>query len=284
MLPAMAKKPSIAIVGPGRLGTLLAGALSAAGYGLDEIISRSKQSTIGHMRSVRSSGARLNADLIWFCVPDREVAHAARQLAGQGRWKGKLVFHSSGVLTSDELDVLRRQGASVASVHPLMTFVRRSQVSMRGIPFGIEGDPAAVRAARRIVHDLGGEAFSVRKRDKVLYHAWGTFTSPLLIALLVAAEQVARSAGVSPAGARKKALPILRKTLENYAAFGPAQSFSGPIVRGDVGTVRGHLRALKKVPELREVYAALARVALCHLPSEDRRGLEKVLKGKGRPS
>src|SRR5216684_8348937 len=119
-----------------------------------------------------------------------QIAAAARELAPATAWKGKIAFHSSGALASDELNVLRRRGAAVASVHPMMTFVRGSIPSLKGVPFGVEGDAAAVRVARRVVKDLGGEVFTVRKQNKAAYHAWGAFASPLLVAALVTAEQV----------------------------------------------------------------------------------------------
>jgi predicted short-subunit dehydrogenase-like oxidoreductase (DUF2520 family) len=210
-------------------------------------------------------------------MPDREIAAVSRRLASVADWKEKVAFHSSGALASDELNALRRAGAEVASVHPLMTFVNGSIPSLKGVPFAVEGDAAAVRAARRIVRDLGGEAFTIRQHHKAAYHAWGAFASPLLVATLVTAEQVARKAGLSAVQARKKMLPIVRQTIANYEALGPAGAFSGPIVRGDAETVRKHLQVLRKVPEAREVYLALARSALRYLPARDRKELEKAL-------
>jgi Uncharacterized conserved protein len=116
----------------------------------------------------------------------------------------------------------------------------------------------------------------IRKQDKVLYHAWGTFASPLLIALLATTEQVARASGVSIHAARKRMLPILNQTLANYAALGPAKAFSGPIVRGDAEVLRRQLAALRKVPEARKVYMALARSALTYLPAQNRAELRKI--------
>ena len=280
----MAAKPTIAIVGPGRLGTALALELDRAGYRVREILSRSGRAARAlskklSARAANANTAALDADLVWFCVPDREIASAAQRLASDHAWKGKLAFHSSGALTSDELNVLRRRGAAVASVHPLMTFVSGSIPSLRGVPFAMEGDAKAVAAAQRVIRDLGGEAFRISQRNKAAYHAWGAFASPLLVALLVTAEQVARAAGVSPAAARKRMLPILRQTVENYAKLGPAGAFSGPIVRGDAEIVQKHLEVLKKVPEAREVYGSLARLALRHLPATKRKELERVLAG-----
>jgi len=216
-------------------------------------------------------------------VPDRDIAAVAGDLSSRAVWKGRTAFHSSGALASDELNVLRKRGASVASVHPLMTFVRGSVPSLKGVPFAVEGDAAAVRVGRRIVRDLGGEAFSIRKRHKAAYHAWGAFTSPLLVSALVTAERVARAAGLSAAEARKKMLPIVRQTIANYAKLGPAGAFSGPLVRGDAEIVRKHLETLKKIPEAKEVYLALAKSALRYLPVRQRKEVEEALASESGP-
>ena len=286
MLPAMAAKLRIAIVGPGRLGTALAMELRSAGYTISEIVSRnniaSKRKAAILARKVRAlvstiDTARANADVVWFCVPDREIKNAAHQLGSAIDWKRKIAFHSSGALLSDELNILRRQGAAVGSIHPMMTFVTGSIPSLNGVPFAMEGDTAAIRAARRIVRDLDGGAFTIRRQHKIAYHAWGSFASPLLVATLVTAEQVARDAGLSAVAARKKMLPIVRQTIANYEMLGAAGAFSGPIVRGDAEIVRKHLQVLKKVPEAREVYLALARAAMRYLPAQNRKKLKKAL-------
>jgi predicted short-subunit dehydrogenase-like oxidoreductase (DUF2520 family) len=282
----MKVKPRIAIVGPGRLGSALAQELRRAGYRISEIVSKNNAESRRKARALArklqavavTMSSNLNADLVWFCVPDREIRKAAHQLANATEWKGKIAFHSSGALASDELNVLRIRGAAVASVHPLMTFVTASVPSLRGTPFALEGDAKALRAARAIVCDLGGEVFPISKSRKSAYHAWGGFASPLLIALLVTGEKVAHAAGLSQGDARKKMLPILRQTLANYAKLGPAASFSGPIVRGDVHVVGKHIKELNKIPEAREVYLALARASIRYLPSGNRSELRKLLK------
>ncbi|HMH02164.1 MAG TPA: Rossmann-like and DUF2520 domain-containing protein [Terriglobales bacterium] len=282
----MPAKPQIAIVGPGRLGSALSIALTKVGYRVNEVIARETLSSQNRAREIAKSAqsftttlktANLDSDVIWFCVPDREIAVAARALIRSSKWKGKVAFHSSGALASDELNVLRRRGAAVASVHPMMTFVRGSIPSLKGVAFALEGDAKAIRVARRVTRDLGGEAFSISKSSKIAYHAWGGFSSPLLVAMLVTAEQVARAAGLSTTQARKIMLPIVTQTLANYSALGPAGAFSGPIVRGDVSIVRQHLRTLQKIPRAKEVYMALARAALQYLPARNRKELTKLL-------
>jgi len=283
MLPGMAGKPTIAIVGVGNLGTALAVSLYKAGYRIDAIVARPGKSLARAKRLAREvrsrvvlDSASVRAQILWLCVPDTQIAQAAKSLADRpGTWK--IALHSSGALTSDELAPLRKVGAAVASVHPLMTFVRRSRPMLTGVPFAIEGDPAAVRVVRQIVRDLGGQPYLIRKEDKPAYHAWGTFASPLLTALLATTEHVAGLAGVDAKSARRRVIPILLRTLENYGSTGAEGGFSGPIIRGDVETVRRHLEVLRQSPVLRQVYLALATAALEYLPAKNRRALKKLL-------
>jgi predicted short-subunit dehydrogenase-like oxidoreductase (DUF2520 family) len=285
MLPGMAVKPRVAIVGAGNLGSVLALALLRAGYAIEAVVARSRGESRTRAHGLaKQVGARAVTDLstvcaalIWFCVPDSEIARSARSLAGKVGWRGRVALHSSGALTSDELVVLRRRGAAVASVHPLMTFVRGSRPSLAGVPFALEGDAAAVRVARRLVRDLGGRAYPIAKKEKAAYHAWGTFASPLFTALLATSERVAGLARVTRKAARQRMIPILLQTLANYAAFGAAGAFSGPLVRGDVDTVTRHLRALRGTPAARKVYLGLARAALHYLPVKNKNSLKRIL-------
>jgi len=287
MSPKLSTKPHITIVGAGSLASALAVSLRGAGYKIDQIVSRSRSASLRQARrlarqvgasAVAAVRAQIHAEVVWFCVPDAAIAGAAKSLAEDANWSGKVALHSSGALTSEELAGLRRKGAAVASVHPLMTFVRGSRPSLIDVPFALEGSLKALRAARVIVHDLNGKPFTIRKEQKDAYHAWGMFASPLLTALLTTAERVATAAGVTRKAAREKMLPILRQTLANYARLGAPAAFSGPIARGDVSTVEKNLKVLLGVPSAREVYVALARAALCDLPAKKRASLEKILK------
>jgi len=281
----MAEKPSIAIVGAGNLGTALALALREAGYEIDAVIAGTKRKSLTRARELATrtasravlGTAQVKARILWFCVPDDEISRAAAALAGEFQGHGKIALHSSGALSSDELAPLRRKGAAVASAHPLMTFVRGSRPTLAGVSFAMEGDPVAVRVARSIARDLGGEPFVIRKKDKKAYHALGTFASPLLTALFASAEQVASLAGMTGRAARRRMLPILLQTVKNYGAFGAAGGFSGPVVRGDVETVRRHLEALRTAPVPRQVYRALVRAALEYLPAKKKRLLLGLL-------
>jgi predicted short-subunit dehydrogenase-like oxidoreductase (DUF2520 family) len=257
------KRPSIAIVGAGRLGTALAKRLSEAGYLVKTLTRKSRRVS------------QVYAQVMWFCVPDAEIARVADSFS-QLQWNGKFAFHSSGVLSSDALNTLRKAGARVASVHPLMTFVRGSVPELCGVPFAIEGDASAVRVAKGIVRNLGGRAVTIKRQDKVAYHAFATMICPLLVSLLAASEKTAALAGISVVDARRRMLPIIRQTLSNYEKLGPAAAFSGPIVRGDVETIQAHLNVLAKIPAAKNAYAALARAALDLLPNSNRRQVARL--------
>lgn len=275
--------PRIAIVGPGNLGTALALSLHRAGFPIAAVASRTsslrKARALAKQVSTHATtnASQVEADVLWFCVPDAEIAEAAHSFANSSHARGKFAFHSSGAFTSDELAVLRKKGFATASVHPLMTFVLASHPALGGVPFAIEGDAAATRLARRIVNALGGRSYPIRKQDKAAYHAWATFASPLFTALLATTEQVAAAAGVKRADIPRRMLPILLQTLDNYARQGAPSAFSGPIIRGDIATVKKHLRILRSLPPARDAYMALARAALEYLPANHKKSMRRVL-------
>lgn len=286
----MAKKhtkslPAISIVGPGNLGSALAVDLTLRGYPVRHIVSRR---ALSH-RPAKALARRINAahlligtqpletDIVWITVPDDAIATVAAQLAPSQPWKGKVVLHSSGALASDELSALKKKGASVASAHPMMTFIRGRRAQWRGVPFDIEGDAAAVEAAYSIASALGASPYILEKRHKALYHAFGSFASPLIIALMSAMEQVAEAAGIPSQKAKEMVWPLLSRTLDNYRKKDATRAFSGPLMRGDVKTVRRHLVQMKRTPEARAVYLTLARAAVELLPVKNRAALKKEL-------
>ncbi len=272
------------MVGAGNLARALAPALRRAGYRVTHILVRDRAESRRRGQALaRRTGARLptpdaslRSDLLWICVTDDAIGEVAHDLAA--RWKGRIALHSSGALGSDVLAPLRKRGAAVASLHPMMTFVGSGTPSLAGVPFAVEGDVAAVRVARKITADFGGSVFPIRRRGKTLYHAMGSFSSPLVIATLAMAERIGQAAGIPRKQAPKVIEPILRQTLKNYSQRGAGKAFSGPIVRADLHTVRRHLQALRKVPGAREIYVALARSAIENLPVRDPAALKKLLR------
>ena len=285
MLRAMSKLPGISFVGAGALANGLAKRLRESGYRIDEIIVRDGRESLAKGRrlatkvrakAVRLEQATFKADLIWFAVPDDSLASCAESVAKAANWNGRIALHSSGALTSDELAPLRKLGASVASLHPMMTFVKNQAPDLKGVAFAMEGDRRATAVGKRIAVDLGGTVFTIQKKAKPLYHVFGALLSPLLVSQLTAAEEVAKAAGIPASAVATAMAPILLRTLENYFAEGGAKAFSGPLVRGDVQTIRRHVAALGQKPAA-EVYKVLARYAVDQLPVKNGEELKRVL-------
>ena len=287
MASKRADKATITLIGAGNLAQALGPALKAAGYKIDFVASRETASSrrraamlAGTLeaRTQSLNDAGPTSDIVWICHTDDALAETAKLLARKAGWAGKIVLHSSGALSSDVLSPLKRKGASTASLHPMMTFVPGATPRMEEVPFAVEGDSRAVAVARRIVRDLGAESFAIKKTAKPLYHALGSFSSPLIVAALVTAERVGRSAGLTASQTRRVMGPILRQTFKNYEERGAAAAFSGPIKRGDVNTVSRHLQELKRVPGASEVYRALVKSALMDLPSAKKKELMRLLR------
>jgi len=277
---------TITLIGAGNLAQALGPALSAAGYKIDFVAARETASSrrraamlarLVEARAQSLKDAAPTSDILWICHTDDALAETAKLLARKPGWSGKIVLHSSGALSSDVLSALKRKGASTASLHPMMTFVPGAPPRMDEVPFAVEGDSRAVSVARRIVRDLGAESFAIKKATKPLYHALGSFSSPMIVAALVTAERVGRGAGLTASQTRRVMAPILRQTMKNYAERGAAAAFSGPIKRGDLNTVLRHLKELKRVPGATEVYRALVKSALMDLPSAKKKELMRLL-------
>ena len=246
------RKPKITIVGPGRLGLALAQALADAGYKLDEIVFRRsvRGKKTGHgseqnarklarrygARAVELGKAQFAAEVVWLCVGDGRLLRLRAASLGKAAWKGKVVFHSSGALSSRELSSLREAGASVASVHPMMSFVHHGAEATFEVPFALEGDAKALRVANSIVRDLGGESLRISAANKPLYHAFGAFLSPLIIANLALAERIGIKAGVPKDFVRQAIAPNSGDDgvqLHHSGHCGSIQRTAGPRGRGD---------------------------------------------------
>jgi predicted short-subunit dehydrogenase-like oxidoreductase (DUF2520 family) len=284
----LARKNSITIVGAGNVGTVLAPALRRAGYGVQEMVVRDNPASIrrgkrvartADARAVTDAQATLSADVIWICVTDDAIAPVARLLARRRDvdWRSKIVFHASGALTSDELKALKKRGAAIASTHFMQSFVPGSRPSL-AVPFAVEGDEKARSVALKIGAALGAKPFVIRKQSKVLYHAMGFFSSPLVIIALSLSESVGRKAGLNSNQIESVIKPMFSRTAENYLMRGSAGAFVGPINRGNVATVQKHLRDLKRVPEARAAYLAMAKAALKLLPVKNRKQLEGLFR------
>ena len=274
-------KPTVSIVGPGRLGQALAIALQSSGYPIQTFVGRRATEARKAVALLAESAGcvdgvlptlplgvaglskLLPSDIILIATPDDAIEETASRLAiyESGRGRGRAVFHTSGALSSRVLAPLAKAGFHTGSLHPLVSVSepRAGAVALRGAFYCLEGDRAALRIGRMIVSDLKGAAFSVAPENKALYHAAAVMASPHLVALFDLASEMLASCGVSKKSARRILLPLVASTVNNLVAMNSEQALTGTFARGDVATVRRHLNALsgKKLAEALEVYKLL---------------------------
>lgn len=266
------RKPTVSIIGAGRLGTALATALSAKGYAIRSLVARRsrnarKAATLfgGEVNAIPAAQIRSlpQADLFLICVPDDQIAGVALELSNLSFARPPIALHTSGALSSDLLAPLRKKGWHTGSLHPLIS-VSDARDSIRGAFWGVEGDPRAMRMAKAIVRDLEGESFSIRSAEKPLYHAAAVMTSGSVTALFDVALEMLVECGLTRRTARRILQPLLASTVQNLETKDPAQALTGTFSRGDVETVKRHLAALKKsgLTEALELYRLLGRRSL----------------------
>lgn len=260
---------SVAVIGAGNWGSSLIDALRQCGPGPSEVVGRNSWRR-----------AKLDARVLWICVPDVAIAGVAEKIAARrgSRLRGQLVVHSSGALSASVLEPARHAGARTAAVHPVMTFPTRAVVPLRGVMFGIEAGSAAMRRELlALTRRVGGVPFTIQPDAKALYHAAGVLASPLLVSSITAAIETAQLAGLDAGTATAWVRTLAETTATNVFTRGPLRSFSGPFARGDAEIIRLHLQALAAHPVLAEVYRSLAHHAVAALPVKNRRALKRAL-------
>lgn len=263
---------TFAVIGAGRLGTNLGSALIARGHRLEGLscatLEEAEESRriLGTGRVCRDNREAAGAsELVILAVPDRAVTATAEELAGgEADWGGRLVWHASGLLPAAALSPLRKRGAQTAAVHPIQTFAEKAAdpQQFQDVAFGIEAEGPAWSRSRRLVEDLGGRPFRLRAGEKPLYHAACNTASGLLAALLETAAVLLRAGGRTAEEARRMLLPLAQKTLQNVKNLNEERALTGPVARGDLGTLQAHITALADFPEELEIYRALARRSL----------------------
>lgn len=269
---------SFSIVGTGRVGTAIGRALAAKGWTPRALCDRdlktareSRRLIGGGVATDEIRRAGRGGDVVFISVPDGAVATVAAELAGAGEiWTGRVVFHTSGILPARVLEPLRKKGAAVASAHPAQTFPGKDVRigHFKGVFWGLEGDEDALRTALRMVRSLRGRALLLAEEDKPLYHAACSLASNAFVALERTAAGLLAGTGISETWAAAVLFPLVQGTLQNVKNLGWEKALTGPIARGDVETVREHLKALEDHPETRKVYTALGRRTLAGLPGD----------------
>lgn len=200
-------------------------------------------------------------DLLILTVPDDAIVATAAAIAGWNLPPHVPALHLSGATDAGALAPLAAAGHPVGSLHPLVALSdHEAATRLRGAWFAIEGDAPATECAQRIVGAFAGRVLQVAPGGKPLYHAAAVAASNLVVALLERAEQWMTEAGADRADARAALTELAAGAVDGVARSGPVQALTGPIARGDAGTVAAHLARLS--PPDRSLYSELSTAAL----------------------
>ena len=240
-----------------------------AGWNVQAVAGRSREAAqeaaarIGPaVRVCTPAEAAASAKLILLTVSDDAIEETASRLADQGAFaRGAVVAHCSGALSSHALlPAAMAATCPLGSMHPLQTFptVDTALAKLPGTYFFCEGDDAAVAVLEQLARDIGGKPVRIAPEAKTLYHAAAVIACNYLVSLLDAALTIEEAAGISRSTARAALGPLVRATVENALSMGPVEALTGPIARGDAGTIQRHIEALGELPaQFRILYAAL---------------------------
>ncbi|MBI1378129.1 MAG: DUF2520 domain-containing protein [Frankiales bacterium] len=257
----------VGVVGTGRAGAVLGAALARAGhhvvaaYAVSEVSRLRAEALLPGVPLVPVPEVLAAADLALLTVPDDVLPGLVSGLAETGAVRpGQFLAHASGRFGYGVLDPATRAGALPLALHPVMTFTGTSVdlARLSACPFGVTAPDQLRPVAEALVVEMGGDPVWVSEGNRVLYHAALAHGANHLVTLVAQTLDLLRSAGVDQPS--RLVAPLLSAALDNALRYGD-QALTGPVARGDAGTVAAHVADLAEVdPEARAAYVALARV------------------------
>ena len=280
-----------AVIGPGRVGTALGMALARAGYEVVAVAGRSEEHLARFIGLVPGAAAATvaeagqQADLVVVAVPDDELGQVATGAArDEAVAEGSRWIHVSGGHGTEVLRPVRLAGAAVAACHPAQTFPDpvTGFEALPGSSWAVTASESDLGWARVLVTDLRGRPVTVAGRSRTLYHAGLAVGSNATATVVTLARDLLLGAGISDPG--EFLGPLVTTTAANAAAGG-ASALTGPVRRGDAGTVARHLEELREtLPEAVDAYLALSKLALGYarragLDADLAEGVAEVLEG-----
>lgn len=262
---APGETPYTGIVGAGAVGTALGVALSRAGWPIHAVASRDparRERFIGLVDGARPFAEPQalieEVELIILAVPDDAIAEIA---GGVRMYSGQAMIHTSGVLGAEVLAAAMAAGTQIGAFHPLVAFaeLERSIAALRGATVAIEGDDQLATLLSDMAERLGARAVRLAEGSKAAYHAAAVLAAGGFIALLDAIAELGAVAGLDEAGSLAVYGPLIEGTLGNARALGIRAALTGPMTRGDIGTLRAHLDSLTAhAPGVVDLYVAAA--------------------------
>jgi len=254
----------LGFIGAGTVGTALAVRLNSKGYQVVAVSSRSQTSAENLAQVIKGChGFNNNQDvadaseLVFITTPDDAITTVVSQI----KWyAGQSVVHCSGADSADILEPAKKLGAYVGVFHPLQTFANAKQAieNIPGSTFVVEAETPLLDTLKDMATTLGGHWIELKASDKVLYHTAAVIACNYMVTLVKLATDLWQTFSVPPHQATQALLPLIQGTIHNIDTVGIPQCLTGPIARGDTGTIKKHLDALqKKAPGLLSTYREL---------------------------
>ncbi len=282
---------TIGFIGAGTLAKALAVALKKEGYPVVAVSSKGGKSAAGLARLMDGCRTCKNnqqvadaAELVFIATPDDIIP----AIAAEVKWRrGQNVVHLSGADSTAILKPAEKCGAFTGCFHPLQTFTVIKQANLSGITCAVEAGEPLLAILKKMAEDLGGRWIEIQPYNKVLYHASAVFACNYLVTLVKTATDLWQGFGIPQPEAINALLPLLRGTIDNIEADGIPKCLTGPIARGDGGTVKKHVEALQAAsPDLVSLYKELGlktvpiATAKGSIDNKQTEELEAILKGE----
>lgn len=262
----------IGIIGAGKVGCSIIIGLSMKGIDLGGVYTRTS-GTVDYINEFTGKlyvndldSVILNSNVIFITVSDLELEFITKQIVNNSEKlpiKGKIFFHCSGALSSDELNLLSWQGAHTASFHPIQTFPDRKESwkNLENIYFGFEGSENAYEKAENFARLFNSRILKIEKKNKSLYHIAACFLSNYMVTIFYTANEMLKKAGIDDNDSIRAFTPLINKTLRNIFNIGVLEALTGPISRGDINVLIDHMKSLKiAAPEFIDLYKSLGEV------------------------
>jgi len=264
------EKQRVAIIGAGKVGSVLARALVHQRYRLTGIASRTLTSAeklakeFGVVGVTEAADITKSATMIVIATPDRCIREVVEKVAQAGGFRpGQYLLHTSGATSVDVLCSASQQGVFIGSIHPLQSFASTEgdKTSLVESYFAVGGDIQAVSVAEDMVKNFGGHSFTISDQDRPLYHAAACIASNYLVSLMHWSTQIYARFGLSSQQATAALMPLVEGTIRNIKHVGPTSALTGPISRGDDLTIAAHLGNMVNQHD-KTLYAQLALYTL----------------------
>lgn len=258
----------IGFIGAGKVGKALGLFLKNAGIEITGYYSRSDNSAITAAELTKSNSYKNlqklieDSDIIGITTPDDAIEAISNNLAGiKINWQEKTTFHMSGVNSSELLNSLGSKGATTLSLHPMMSFAInpiKASTDISEAIFTIEGTGKYYYRFKSLLEQIGVQVIQISTKDKAAYHAAASMISNYTVTLLDIGKRLFLSIGFTEEQASKLAEPLVKNTINNVFDFGTEQALTGPISRGDLGTVVKHIENLTNYNKrITEIYRML---------------------------